>query len=96
MNLPRSELLFLLRPRRIDFVLVLSATSLSKELIFTTLLKACGTQNHSCIYLRRWLMEEYITQNKLNQEKHKTRLLLSTCYLISAAEVKPTKRQCFK
>lgn len=69
MNLPRSELLFLLRPRKIDSVLVLSATSLSKELIFTTLLKACGTQNHSCIYLRRWLMEEYYYPEQAESRK---------------------------
>lgn len=53
MNLPKSELLFLFRPRKVDFVLVLSATSLSKELIFTTLLKACSVPNHSHIYVHQ-------------------------------------------
>lgn len=58
MNLPKSEVTFPFQAKE-DFVLVLSATSLSYKLIFTTLLKACGIQSHSHIFLHQWLMEEY-------------------------------------
>lgn len=69
MNLSNSELLFLFRPRKIDFVLVLSATSLFKEFIFTTLLKACGIQNDSHIYLHQRQMEEYYYPEQAQSRK---------------------------
>lgn len=51
---------------------------------------------HLCLPVWKANGSILLSRDKLNWRKYKSRFLLSKCYLISVAKVKPTKRPCFK